>query len=122
MTRSQYDRRRARLHAILPAGVRLVPVSLTTSPPTVRVEPPSSAATAAITAFDWTDAAQAAWEDDQKPERKSLRSAAAKALADNAAYLALTPAQRAATPNQVAQTDALTRQVSALIRRLVQLD
>lgn len=78
-----------------------------------------AAAQAVVDSFDWSDAAQSAWEADRVPERKALRAAAATALAANANYLAIaTP-----TASQVRQqTEALTRQVQHLIRRLAQID
>lgn len=78
-----------------------------------------TSAQAVIDAFDDSAEAQAAWEEDQKPERKSLRQAAQQAVADNQAYLAL------ASPNAAqmrAQLDAVTRQNNAIIRRLIQID
>ena len=102
-------------------GVADVAVGTPGDPATVRVQPADqqAAAQAAIGAFDWSPAAQAAWEEDRKPERKALRAAAAQAIADNLAYLAI-PTPTAAQVRQ--QADALTRQVNALIRRVVQLD
>lgn len=78
-----------------------------------------AAADAVVAGFDWSAPAHRQWEEDRHPERKAVRQAAAQALADNTAYLAL------ATPTAAQvrqQTDALTRQMSAVIRRLVQID
>ena len=72
-----------------------------------------------MTAFDWSQAAQDAWEADQKPERRDLRADAAGAVADNATYLAI------ATPTNAqvaAQVRRLTQQNQRIIRRLIQLD
>lgn len=86
---------------------------------TVRVFPPSPAAQAVVDAFDWSDAAQQAWEEDQRPERKAIRQAAAAAVTDNQTYLAI------ATPTAVqvaAQVRRLTQQNIAIIRRIIQID
>lgn len=85
--------------------------------------PPSAAqrtaAEAVLAGFDTSPAAQAAWEDDQNPDRKSVRAAAAQAVADNAAFVALSPPTNAQI---IAQVKALSRQNSAVIKRLIQLD
>lgn len=81
--------------------------------------PQIAAAQAVIDGFDTSDAAQAAWEDDQKPERKSLRQAAAGAIADIDTYLAI------ASPNNaqvVAQVRRLSLDTKAVIKRLIQVD
>jgi hypothetical protein len=78
-----------------------------------------TAGNAALTSFDWSDAAQTAWLENQHPERKALRQAAAQAIADNDTYLAI------ASPNAAqvaAQVRRLTQHDSAEIRRLIQLD
>jgi acyl-CoA reductase-like NAD-dependent aldehyde dehydrogenase len=78
-----------------------------------------AAAQAVAAAFDPSPEAQAEWEEDKHPERKSIRRAAAQAVADNATFLAL------ATPTNaqvLAQVKRLTQQNTAIIRRLIQLD
>lgn len=77
------------------------------------------AARAVVAAFDDSDAAQAAWEEDRNPERKSLRQQAAQAVADNAAFLAISAPANAQV---LAQVKALTRQNNRIIPRLAQLD
>jgi hypothetical protein len=52
-------------------------------------------------------------------QRKAIRQAAAGAVADNDAYLALANPNNAAV---VAQVRRLTQQNNAIIRRLVQID
>lgn len=118
----------ARLNAVCSAAAPVLGVSVGTlgESSTVRIDfrpeataEQRAAAQAVVNAFDWSPEAQAAWEADRQPERKALRMAAAQAIADNLAYLAL------ATPTAVQvrqQTDALTRQVNHLIRRLTQID
>lgn len=78
-----------------------------------------TAAQAAIDAFDPSDAAQTAWEEDQRPERKTVRQAAAQAVADNATFLALANPTNAQI---LAQVRRLTNQNTAVIRRIIQLD
>lgn len=78
-----------------------------------------ASAQAVVDAFDWSLAAQTEWEENQQPERKALRLAAAQAIADNLVYLAITTPTAAQVRQQ---TDALTRQVTHLIRRLIQID
>jgi hypothetical protein len=77
------------------------------------------AAQAVVDAFDWSDAAQAAWEADQFPERKDLRAAAAGAIADNDAFLAIASPSNAQV---LAQVRRLTQQNNRIIRRLSQID
>lgn len=118
----------ARLHEWVAAACPIVGVSVgrwadrdtwAIQPTAAATAEQVAAGTAALATFDVSPAAQTAWEEDQHPERKAIRAAAAQALAGNAAYLALS-APTAAQVRQ--QTDALTRQVSAVIRRLVQID
>lgn len=111
------------LEAVRAAAPAVVDVSIGTVgvSATVRVQPASeqAAAQAAISAFDWSIAAQAAWEADRVPERRDLRDAAAQAVADLDAFLAIanpTNAQNAAAVRRLAQM------MRAVIRRLVQLD
>lgn len=77
-----------------------------------------TAAQNALAAFDWSDAAQTAWNENQYPERKAIRQAAQQAIADNDAFLAI------ASPNNAqnaAQVRRLTQECTALIKRLIQL-
>lgn len=67
-----------------------------------------AAGDAIIAAFDWSDAAQRAWEDAQAPERSDLRVSVAAALVDIDAFLAIADA-------------ATTAQVRAAVKRLAQI-
>ena len=78
-----------------------------------------AAAQAAVESFDWSDAAHQQWLEDQKPERKTLRQAAAQAVADNNAFLADGSVSNA---ELLAQVRRLTQQMNAVIRRLIQID
>lgn len=70
-------------------------------------------------AFDWSPQAHNAWLEDQQPERKGLRQAAANAVLDNEAFLAIA----SPSPAQVgAQVRRLTQQMNRVIPRLIQLD
>lgn len=77
-----------------------------------------TAAAAALTAFDWSDAAQVAWEAAQNPDKDGLVKAAAQAIADNDAFIAIASPSNA---QNAAQIKALTRQVNRLIKRTIQL-
>lgn len=72
-----------------------------------------------VDAFDWSDAAQTAWEESRQPERKSLREAAQQAISDIDTYLAI------GSPNN-AQVVAAVRRLAqinkAIIKRLIQID
>jgi hypothetical protein len=76
-------------------------------------------AQAILDGWDFGVAAEQARDDAKQPERTQLRQAAAQALADNTAYLAIATPTNAQIRDQVA---ALTRQNSRIIKRLVQLD
>lgn len=78
-----------------------------------------TAAQAVVDSFDRSEQAQQQWEEDQKPERKTLRQAAAQAVQDNQDFLAI------GSPNNaqvLAQVRRLTQQNNAIIRRLIQID
>ena len=78
-----------------------------------------AAAQSVAASFDFSAAAQAAWEASKLPaEKTGLVQAAQQAIDDNATYLALgTP-----TPAQVAaQVKRLTQQNTAIIKRLMQV-
>lgn len=75
-------------------------------------------AQAVLAAFDWSQAAHDAWLEDQHPERKALRQAAANAVADNDAFVADANVTQA---EAVAQVKRLSQQMNRVIRRLVQL-
>jgi hypothetical protein len=81
--------------------------------------PQQATAATIVAGFDWSQAAHDAWLEDQRPQRKAIRQAAAGAVADNDAYLALANPNNAAV---VAQVRRLTQQNNAIIRRLVQID
>lgn len=117
-----------RLQAILAALAPIDGVSIKTlgDAATVRIDfqaaataPQRSAAQAALAAFDWSDAAQSAWDDAQHPERTDLVQAATQAVQNNTTYLGL------ASPNNaqnVAQVQALTQQMNKVIRRLIEIN
>lgn len=78
-----------------------------------------AAAQAVVDSFDRSPGADDAWREDQQPERKNLKQAAANAIAGNDTFLAL------ATPSSaqvLAQVKALTRQNNHIISRLIQID
>lgn len=108
------------------AGVPIDGVSGGPPPAPVRVDyrPGATAAqrdqgAQIVAAFDWSDTAQRAWEDARRPERKDLRDAAAQAVSDIDAYLAVTAPTNA---QNLAQVRLLSRCVKQLIRRLVQVE
>lgn len=78
-----------------------------------------AAARTTIAAFDDSDVAQAAWEEDRQPERKTLRQQAANAVADIDAFLALPTPTAAQVRDQVQD---ICRYLRGVIRRLVQID
>jgi hypothetical protein len=71
-----------------------------------------AAAAVVVAAFDFSPAAQAAWEDARRPERTAVR-AAAGAVADIDTYLALGAPSNAQV---VAQVRRLSQVVRALVR------
>lgn len=77
------------------------------------------AARAAIDAFDDSDAAQVAWEEDKAPERKTLRQRVTPAIADLEAFLAI-PTPSAAQVRE--QTQDICRYLIVVLKRLVQID
>lgn len=118
----------ARLDSTIRAVCPIDGVSVGTpgDPATVRIDyrpeattQQRAAAVSALAAFDWSQAAQTAWEEDQKPERKSLRQQAAQAVADVDTYLVITSPNNAQV---VAQVRRLSQYTRALIRRVIQLD
>lgn len=80
--------------------------------------PQKAAAQAAVASFDWSDAAQAAWEALQNPEKDGLTKAAAAAIQTNTDFLAIASPTNAQT---LAQVKALTQQNTRIIKRLIQL-
>jgi hypothetical protein len=118
----------SRLHQAIAAAAPIAGVSVGTpgDSSTVQIdfapeatEGQQATALAIVGAFDWSDAAQSAWEADRKPERKDLRAAAAGAVADNDAFLALASPSNAQV---LAQVRRLTQQNTRIIRRLSQID
>lgn len=78
-----------------------------------------AAAKAVLASFDWSEATHQQWLDNQKPERRDLRQAAAQAIADIDTYLAI------GSPNNVqvvAQVRRLSQYTKAIIKRLIQID
>ncbi len=84
--------------------------------------PQRTAAQNALTAFDWSDAAQTTWEaaqlDTAEPNRAPLLAAAQNALDGNTTYLAIVSPTNA---QAVAQVGALTQQMSKVIRYLIDI-
>lgn len=78
-----------------------------------------AAAQAVVAAFDPSDEAQSAWEADQQPDKRDLRAAAANAIADLDAFLALASPSNAQT---LAIVRKLCQQNRAIIKRLIQVD
>lgn len=76
-------------------------------------------AQAVIDALDTSPEAQAAWEEDQKPERRDLRQLAAQAVQNNNDFLDVASPTAAQVRDQVR---ALTQQMNRVIRRLIQVD
>lgn len=113
---------RRRLDATLSA---LAPIHGTSGdPPRIdfkdeATQPQKDAANAALASFDFSDAAQAAWEANLNPDRKTLRDAAAQAVADNTTFVNIASPTNAQV---VAQVKALTRQMNQVIKRLIQVD
>lgn len=113
-----------RLDALVRAACPAITgVSLST-PPRIDFTPEATpqqrtAAQAVVDGFDWSDAAQTAWEEDRKPERKALRAAAAQAVADLDTFLAI-PTPTAAQVRDAVQL--LCRIQKRVIARLIQLD
>jgi hypothetical protein len=76
------------------------------------------AATAALAAFDWSDAADATYADTVEPDLASMRTQAQAAFDSNATYLAIS------SPTNVqvaAQVRALTQQNQRIIKALARL-
>ena len=113
-----------RLHSLI-AAAGIPVVSVEGEPGNVRIHCPQAtpaqraAAQAIADGMDWSQPAEDAWQEDQKPHRKALRQAAAQAIADNDAFLALANPSNAQTLQQVRR---LTQQSTAVIRRLIQID
>jgi hypothetical protein len=115
-----------RLHAAIAAVAPIVGLSIGTSGDNATVSvayngaTPAqiSAAAAALAAFDWSDAADATFNDAREPDLSALRDQAQAALDANTTYLAIgTP-----TNAQVAaQVRALTQQNQRIIRAVARL-
>lgn len=78
-----------------------------------------AAGDAIIAAFDWSAAAQQAWEDAQQPERAGLRDNAQAAVEAIDAYLQIADTATAAQVRQ--QVKALSQITRRVVTRLVQL-
>lgn len=117
---SKIQRLDATIRALAPIdGVSVVGQTATISFQAAATQPQRDAANAALASFDWSDAAQVAWEDVQAPERTTLRQAAAQAVSDNNTFLAIGSPTNAQV---VAQVKRLTQECTALIKRLIQID
>jgi N-acetylneuraminic acid mutarotase len=113
------DRLLATIKAAVPA-VTDISIGTIGNSATVSVYPANqqAAAQATIIAFDWSQAAQDAWDNTQHPERTTLRQNAASALATNNTYIGLASPS---TAQNTAQIKALTQQIIALAKFTVKL-
>lgn len=116
-----------RLHTTLAALAPIDGVSVPTlgSSANARVDftpaatqPQKNAVASALAAFDWSDAAQSTWEDDQNLDRTALINGAIAAVQDNNTYLGVASPSNA---QNLAQIRALTQQMNKVIKRLAQL-
>jgi hypothetical protein len=73
----------------------------------------------ALVLFDWSHAAQQAWEEDQQPARRNLHRAATNAIDKNKDYLDITNPTIAQMRQQL---DNITKQNNAIIERVIQLE
>jgi hypothetical protein len=81
-------------------------VSRPPRPIVVEVDPPLPADAAVIAAFDWSDEAHAAWQEGQRPERKTFRQrfqAAVTRLQEIEGATTLTNAQQTTAINDIAR-------------------
>jgi hypothetical protein len=116
-----------RLHFDLAAaGIPLDGVSGGPPPAPVRVDYAASATqaqraqgAALVAGFDWSQAAQDAWEDAQEADLTALRNQTAQALADIGAYLAI--AATATTAQVRAEVQAIDQRQRAILRALRRL-
>lgn len=117
----------ARLHQAIAAVCPIDGVSIITLSPFVATFTPTTGATpqeitnaqAILESFDPSDTAQTTWEENQNPERKTLREQAASAIQGNNDFLAIVSPTNA---QAIAQIRRLTQQNNAIIRRLIQID
>jgi hypothetical protein len=121
LRRDTADRLRKTLGALAPIDGVSIPV-FGNSATTVIIfnasatQPQKDSAGAALAAFDWSDAAQTAWEDStQDPDFAAIRTNAAAAVQTNNAYLALVAPTNA---DRFTQLDAITRQNTQIIKAL----
>lgn len=89
----------------------------------VQYDPAATAAQQAtaqstLASFDWSDAASQAWDDQQHPERMTLRDQATQAVTDINTFLALASPTSAQT---LAMVQKLCQDTRAIIKRLVQI-
>lgn len=115
---------RMRLHQSVESVCPIDGIGGTNQLPRIDFKPEATpeqraAAQAVVDSFDWSDAAQTAWEEAQKPERKTMRESAAAAIADLDAFLAIASPTNAQT---LAIVKKLCQQNKAIIRRLIQID
>lgn len=110
------ERLLATIRAAVPAVVD-VSIGTVGNSATVLVSPTNqqTAAQATINAFDWSAGAQAAWEDQQNPDKANLRDAADAAITTNDTFLAIASPSNAQTLTQV---KALTQQNTKIIKYL----
>lgn len=77
-----------------------------------------TAANNALTAFDWSDAADLAWKDTQNPDFATMRDNAVSAFNSNTTYLAIASPSNAQV---AAQVRTLTQQNNQIIKALAKL-
>lgn len=117
-----------RLHAAVAAVCPIVGIGIGTPGDSATVKiafaaaatgPQKTAAQAAVNAFDWSQAAEDAWEALQVPDRATLHNAATGALANIDTYLAVPSPTNAQV---VAQVRLLSQCVKQVINRLIEID
>ncbi len=79
-------------------------------------QPQKDAAALAAATFDWSAAAQAAWQDQQNPDRTNVKQQAQSAIATNNAFLAIVG--NPTNAQVLAQVQALTQEMTAVIKYL----
>lgn len=117
-----------RLHVLVSVAAPIEGVSIGTvgDSATVRIAfrpeataPQRAAAQSVVDGFDWSQAAQDAWEDAQEADLAALRDQAAQAIADITTYLA--GADSASAAQVRAEVKAIDQRQRAIIKALLRL-